>query len=148
MLPQQTRTSFVLDGLSRFGSRSDLVPDLWVLADAVLGYHHLLCKWQYGSPLLGFVRCHGVRFLVAALGPGGLGPGIRRIVRTHNRGSKAAVAEDCSGGDSVLACCIMSPFSSGDLLFHGGWGLQGRGLCVTLSFEVGFWCWGLVPGAF
>ena len=27
----------------------------------MLGYHHLLCRWQYGSRLLGFVRCHGVR---------------------------------------------------------------------------------------
>ena len=51
--------------------------------------------------------------------------------------------EDGSGGGgSALACCTMGPFALGDRLYHGGWGLQGRGLCVTLSFEVkDFWRW-------
>ena len=90
---------------------------------------------------------------LAALGPGGLGPGLRRIGVPF--GPTIVVARlplwktVQGGGGSALACCTMGPFASGGHLYHGGWGLQGGGLCVTLSFEVNdFWRWGLVPGAF
>ena len=135
MLPQQTRTSFVLDGLSRFGSRSDLVPDLWVLADAVLGYHHLLCKWQYGSPLLGFVRCHGVRFLVAALGPGGLGPTENwGPVRAHNRGSEAALRRTVPGGTAFWRAALCPPSLRGISCSIGA-GASRVVVCASLSLS-------------